>query len=69
MTIHRLPSEAATQIRTQTPCVMRLVEGAAYLCCSTRKLRGLIASNRVRHARIGNRIVLRKEWLDALLGD
>jgi excisionase family DNA binding protein len=47
---------------------MTLMESAAYLACSPRKLRDLVAARRVKHARVGAKIVIRREWLDAFLG-
>ena len=61
------PARATGNIRLSTPAVMRFAEGAQYLTCSVRKLRDLVAQRRVRHTKIGNRIVFRKEWLDAFL--
>lgn len=55
-------------IRTAPPVVMDLMEASAYLICSPRKLRDLVARGRVRHARVGAKIVIRREWLDAFLG-
>jgi len=47
--------------------VMDLKEASAYLVCSPRKLRDLVAARRVKHARIGAKIIIRREWLDAFL--
>jgi excisionase family DNA binding protein len=47
---------------------MNLMEGSAYMVCSVRKLRDLIAAGRVKSARCGAKILVRKEWLDAFLG-
>jgi excisionase family DNA binding protein len=47
---------------------MDLKEASAYLVCSPRKLRDLVAAGRVKHARVGAKIVIRREWLDAFLG-
>jgi len=55
-------------IHTAPPVVMTLMESAAYLACSPRKLRDLVAARRVKHARVGAKIVIRREWLDAFLG-
>jgi excisionase family DNA binding protein len=65
---YRLNSERAAVIRTAPPMVMDLKEASAYLVCSPRKLRDLITSRRVKHARIGAKIVIKREWLDAFLG-
>jgi excisionase family DNA binding protein len=46
---------------------MDLMEAGAYLVCSPRKLRDFAASRRVKHARVGAKIVIRREWLDAFL--
>ena len=47
---------------------MTVMEAAAYLGCSPRKLRDLIQSRKVKSARVGSKIVIRREWLDAFLG-
>ena len=65
---HRLPTEKAAIIRTSPPAVMTLLEAAAYLSCSPRYLRDLIKSGKVRSARIGLKIIFRREWLDAVIG-
>lgn len=65
---YRLPIERADQIRTAPPVVMTVFEAASYLACSPRKLRDLIAAHRVKSARVGAKIVVRREWLDAFLG-
>ena len=65
---YRLSNEKAEIIRTAPPVVMTLLEAAAYIACSPRKLRDLIADRRVKSARIGAKIVVRREWLDAFLG-
>jgi excisionase family DNA binding protein len=49
------------------PVVMDLKEASAYLVCSPRMLRDLVAAGRVKHARVGAKIVIRREWLDAFL--
>jgi excisionase family DNA binding protein len=46
---------------------MDVKEASAYLVCSPRKLRKLIASRRVKSARVGAKIVIRREWLNAFL--
>jgi excisionase family DNA binding protein len=65
---YRLEPEKAAIIRTAPPVVMDLKEASAYLVCSPRKLRDLVAAGRVKHARVGAKIVIRREWLDAFLG-
>jgi excisionase family DNA binding protein len=67
-TKYRLDPDKAVIIRTAPPVVMTLMEAAAYLACSPRKLRDLIADRRVKFARVGAKIVIRREWLDAFLG-
>jgi excisionase family DNA binding protein len=64
---YRLAPDKAFAIRTTPPAVMTLMEGAAYLACSPRTLRDLVADRRVRSARVGAKIVIRREWLDAYL--
>lgn len=63
-----LDPDGAAIIRTAPPLVMGLKEASAYLVCSPRKLRDLVAARRVKHARVGAKIVIRREWLDAFLG-
>jgi excisionase family DNA binding protein len=46
---------------------MTVMEAAAYLAVSPRKVRDLVASRRLRHARIGAKIVIRREYLDELI--
>lgn len=65
---YRLEATRTALIRTAPPVIMDLKEASAYLVCSPRKLRELIATRRVKHARIGAKIVIRREWLDAFLG-
>lgn len=64
----RLDPDRAAIIRTAPPVVMTLMEAAPYLACSPRKLRDLVAARRVKHARVGAKIVIRRDWLDAFLG-
>lgn len=68
-TKYRLAADQAALIRTNPPRICSIFEGAAYLSCSPRKLRDLIAAGRVKSARVGVKIVVRREWLDAFLGD
>jgi excisionase family DNA binding protein len=65
---YRLDPDRAAVIRTSPPVVMTLMESAAYLACSPRKLRDLVAARRVKSARVGAKIVIRRDWLDAFLG-
>ncbi len=65
---YRLDPEKAARIRTTPPCVMTVQEASAYLACSPRKLRDLVATRLVRSARVGVKIVIRRDWLDAFLG-
>jgi excisionase family DNA binding protein len=64
---YRLAPAKAVAVRTAPPLVMDLKEASDYLVCSPRKLRDLVAARRVRHARVGAKIVIRLEWLDAFL--
>lgn len=64
---YRLSPEKAALIRTSPPVNMSVFEGAAYLGISPRKLRDLIQTRKVRAARIGSKIVLRREYLDELV--
>ena len=65
---YRLPPDKAALIRTSPPVVMTVMEAAAYVACSPRKLRDLIQARTVKSARVGAKIVIRREWLDAFLG-
>jgi excisionase family DNA binding protein len=65
---YRLDPDQAAIIRTAPPIVMDVKEASAYLVCSPRKLRDLIAAHRVKSARVGAKIVIRREWLDTFLG-
>lgn len=47
---------------------MTVMEAAAYLACSPRKLRDLIQERKLKSTRVGSKIVIRREWLDAMLG-
>ena len=67
-TCYRLPPERAAEIRTSPPVNMVIMEAAAYLACSPRKLRDLIQARKLKSTRIGSKIVIRREWLDAMLG-
>lgn len=50
------------------PHKIKLVQAlSAHLVCSPWKLRDLVAARRGRHARVGAKIVIRREWLDAFL--
>jgi len=64
---YRLAPDKAAAIRSAPPLVMDLKEASAYLVCSPRKLRDLVAAHRVKHVYIGAKIVIRREWLDAFL--
>ena len=64
---YRLEPERAAIICTAPPVVMDLKEASAYLVCSPRKLRDLVAAGRVKHARVGAKIAIRREWLDAFV--
>ena len=64
---YRLSPEKAATIRTNPPVNMGVFEASAYLNISPRKLRDLIAARRVKCARIGAKIILRREYLDELV--
>jgi len=63
---YRLAAEKAAIIRTNPPVHLSCMEGAAYLGISPRKLRELITARRVKCARIGSKIIFRREHLDEL---
>lgn len=62
---YRLAADKAAMIRTAPPAIMSVAEAAAYLCISPRKLRDLLSAGRIRYARLGSKIILKKEYLDA----
>ena len=64
---YRLPPDRAAAVRTAPPINMTVLEAAAYLGISPRKIRELVASRDLRCARIGSRIIIRREWADQLL--
>lgn len=65
---YRLSPDRANLIRTAPPAILNLLEASALLCCSARKLRYLVAGGQIKHRRIGNRIVIKKTWIDEFLG-
>jgi excisionase family DNA binding protein len=67
-TKYRLSEDKAAAIRTNPPCNMTVMEAASFIACSPRKLRELIQSRKIKSARVGAKIVIRREWLDAFLG-
>ena len=64
---YRLAADKAAIVRTNPPHNMSIFEGAAYIGISPRKLRDLIRAGRVKHSRLGAKIILRREYLDDLL--
>ena len=64
---YRLEASRSAFIPTTPPVIIDLKKASAYLVYSPRKLRDLIAARRVKHARIGAKIVIKREWLDAFL--
>ncbi|KXU37856.1 hypothetical protein AXK11_01500 [Cephaloticoccus primus] len=67
MTNNNLLPEKAVFNRSNPSVNMTLKEAASYVACSPRKLRDLVLTRRVKHARVGSKIVIRREWLDAFL--
>lgn len=67
LTRYRLALDKADAIRRAPPVVMTLLEAAAYVACSPRQLRYLIHGRRVKCARVGNRVVFKRAWLDEFL--
>ncbi len=65
---HRLSPEQAFLIRTSPPAFLTIVEAAEVACCSVRKLRYLIKGNKLKCARVGKKIVIRRQTLDEFLG-
>lgn len=64
---YRLTPHEAAIIRTNPPANLTVMEAAAYIRCSPRKLRDLIKEQRVTAVRIGAKIILRREYLDELV--
>ena len=65
---YRLAPEQEAAVRVDPPINLNVMECAAYLRCSPRKVRDLISSRRLRHARVGSRIIVRRQWVDEFLG-
>jgi excisionase family DNA binding protein len=65
---YRLASDRAAIVRITPPGIMDLKEAAAYLAVSPRTIRQLIERGKLKSTRVGAKIVLRREWLDAMLG-
>jgi len=59
--------EKAVLVRSNPSVAMGLKAAASYVACSPRKLRDLVLTRKVQHARVGSKIVIRREWLDAFL--
>ena len=64
----RLAPEKAALIRTSPPVNLTVMEAAAYLACSPRKLRDLIQAGKLKSTRVGSKIVIRRTWVDDMLG-
>jgi hypothetical protein len=65
---YRLAPDRASLVRTSPPCILTVMEAAAYLACSPRKVRELIQTRKLKSTRVGSKLVIRREWLDAMLG-
>ena len=65
---YRLASHLAAIIRTSPPRVLTVFEAAAFLAVSPRTVRQLIERGKLKSTRIGSKVVIRVEWLDAMLG-
>jgi excisionase family DNA binding protein len=63
----KLTADEVMAIRRAPPTNMSVFEAALYLGISTRKMRGMIAGRRVKFARLGRRIVIRREYLDEVV--
>ena len=55
------------ELRSSPPKYMSVSEGAVYLTVSDRFLRNQIAERRIRFAKVGGRIVLRRVDLDLFI--
>lgn len=64
---YRLAADKAAVLRVNPPVNMNVMEAAAYVGVSPRKLRDLIQSGRLKCARLGSKLILRREYLDDLL--
>lgn len=60
--------DPVAKIRVYPPAIMTLVEAATYLAVSKRTVEGLIATRQLRVSRLGRRVLIRREWLDDLVG-
>ena len=65
MQIDNTNSNSHTSVRSNPPRLMNVAEASQYIGISDRFLRELIASKKIRAARIGKRVVLRLVDLDA----
>jgi excisionase family DNA binding protein len=57
----------ASELQANPPRYMSVRETALYLTTSERFLRGQIADRRIRFAKVGGRMILRREDLDLFL--
>jgi len=64
---YRLAPDQAVAIRTTPPICMSVMECAAYLGISPRKVRDLVTNRDLRSVRIGSRIIVKREWADDFL--
>ena len=65
--IYRLDPEKAASVRTNPPHNMTVFEAAAYVGVSPRKLRDLLTAGRIKHARLGAKIIVTRTALDEAL--
>ncbi len=63
----RSESDATKAIRTNPPLIMSLMEAAAFLGISYRKIREDIQARRIPHIRLGGKILIRRDALMAAL--
>jgi excisionase family DNA binding protein len=64
---YRLSSAKAAVVRVSPPVNMSVLETAAYLGVSPRKVRELVTNRELRSVRIGSRIIIKREWADEFL--
>jgi len=55
------------RIKTNPPQVMSVVEASIYAGLSERMMRELVKDNKIKHSRVGGRILIRKSRIDELL--
>lgn len=57
----------AYSLRANPPKILNVQEAAEYITCSVRKLRGEIAEGNIKVCRLGSRLIIRLQDLDAYI--